>query len=102
MEGVTVWIDRWQQNSYKDVQHASLFRQLDQQLQTAQRGGYTVQFWKIGRGSNEEADELAKSALEEDDRVKETRWKRWLGDRWYGEIVSCVLFDKISGIGFCW
>ena len=64
-DGITKWINKWKEKDYQDVQNAPLFDKLDQLVIQV---GIPVQFWKISREDNVEADKLARIALDGDER----------------------------------
>ena len=94
--GVTSWIYKWRETNYKGVQNATLFKRLDQIIDGS---NVCIQFWKIEREKNMDADSLAKQALEEEEKRMEMlrmRWQTWLEDEWYGDVVSYLLFKVPS------
>ena len=98
--GITKWNEKWRQTEYKDVQNAHLFKRLDHLVsQAAVQNGITIKFWAIKRDDNEQADALARRALEEAeeiDRDQCEKWQVWLQNEWYGDVVSYHLFGMIS------
>lgn len=64
----TDWIFKWRDNGYTNtrgqpVVNAKLFQAIESRISHLQSCGVTVNFWKVPRSMNQEADELASDAL---------------------------------------
>lgn len=68
VNSITEYIFRWKQNGWmtssgRCVANRGLFEILDKWLDDCSYHNVYVQFWKVDRSENEEADQLARSAL---------------------------------------
>ena len=103
-EGITTWIYKWRQGNYVGIHNRRLFKILDELVEQAgvDNPKVVVQFWKIDREENREADELARRTLELDSIAEEKKrrhWYSWLEDTWYGDVVSYLLFERSLQLG---
>lgn len=107
-KGLTHWIQEWKERLYRSIHNADLFQALDGVLETLEKTGILVQLWKIPRQYNGPADSLANQVQDEYLREEEMdaevfnikeveneglweRWKEFLEDLWYGEMVEYKL-----------
>ncbi|KAI7231533.1 hypothetical protein KC330_g6377 [Hortaea werneckii] len=66
---MTKWVFKWRNNDYincrgRPVTNASLFKQLEAEIQALHKLNVGVQFWHVRREENREADALANAALD--------------------------------------
>ena len=68
-EGIPKWIDNWRASNFENVQNCMLFQQLDQRVEEVAKQGISIEFWKISREDNGEADRYARVVLERDEMM---------------------------------
>jgi len=78
VHGVSDFIWKWEENGYRNargspVVDAYAFKVLHKRIQVWQRRGTEINFWKVPREYNTEADELASSALRAGRLIQEIR-----------------------------
>lgn len=65
VQGMTEWVFRWRDNGWKDargheVANATDLKELDELIERLAEDGIDVEFWKVDREDNTQADELAR------------------------------------------
>lgn len=69
VNGLTQWVWKWERNGYRTTQgtpvvNIDLFQQLVKQIYQLKESGLQIEFWKVDREFNQEADWLANDALD--------------------------------------
>lgn len=69
VKGLTEWVTKWKSNGYRTsrgspVENADLFQALVKMIDEVEQMGITLRLWKVPRRFNEEADELARRAVD--------------------------------------
>lgn len=67
VQGMTEYVFRWLENGWKTaggrtVVNAPDFRELNELIEKLEEEGINIEFWKVGREDNTQADSLAKAA----------------------------------------